>query len=152
MSIDDFYLTHDAQEKLATSHPGNPLVQHRGQPGTHDLPLAKSVFRSLFAQEPNIPIPSYDKSAFNGQGDRSLKSEWRHVNSREGNKVEAVVFEGWCVGFRPLEDDHLKVLWEQKVQREQKGEGRSNGRLGLQRLEDVMFVNEKLKEYDELTE
>ncbi len=32
-SIDDLYLTHDAQVQLASSHAENPLVQHRGEPG-----------------------------------------------------------------------------------------------------------------------
>lgn len=33
-SIDDFYLTHGDQTALATQHPDNALVQHRGEPGT----------------------------------------------------------------------------------------------------------------------
>lgn len=33
-SIDDLYLTHDDQTALAKEHAQNPLVQHRGEPGT----------------------------------------------------------------------------------------------------------------------
>lgn len=33
VSIDDFYLTHDDQLALAATHPGNSLVQVRGEPG-----------------------------------------------------------------------------------------------------------------------
>jgi len=32
-SIDDLYLTHEDQVKLAEQQRGNPLVQHRGEPG-----------------------------------------------------------------------------------------------------------------------
>lgn len=32
-SIDDFYLTHEDQVRLAASQPDNKLLQHRGQPG-----------------------------------------------------------------------------------------------------------------------
>lgn len=34
-SIDDFYLTHEEQIKLAEENPDNALFQHRGQPGKH---------------------------------------------------------------------------------------------------------------------
>src|SRR5450432_2636370 len=34
LSIDDLYLTHKDQVALATEHADNPLVQHRGEPGT----------------------------------------------------------------------------------------------------------------------
>lgn len=33
-SIDDLYLRHEDQVALAQQHAGNPLVQHRGEPGT----------------------------------------------------------------------------------------------------------------------
>lgn len=32
-SIDDLYLKHEDQVALAKSHPENPLIQHRGEPG-----------------------------------------------------------------------------------------------------------------------
>lgn len=37
-SIDDFYLRRDEQAALAAAHPGNALVQHRGQPGALSSP------------------------------------------------------------------------------------------------------------------
>src|ERR1700761_9649954 len=37
-SLDDLYLTHEDQVALAQAHPDNPLLQHRGQPSTHDIP------------------------------------------------------------------------------------------------------------------
>lgn len=42
-SIDDLYLKHEDQVALAQSHPLNPLVQHRGEPGTLLLCLGKCI-------------------------------------------------------------------------------------------------------------
>ena len=78
-SLDDLYLTHEDQEKLAEAHPDNPLLQHRGQPSTHDIPLAMSIFRSLKQKRPTA-IPQYDKARFDGQGERVADHEWELVN------------------------------------------------------------------------
>ncbi|KAI5303146.1 hypothetical protein KEM55_000699, partial [Ascosphaera atra] len=50
-SLDDLYLTHDAQKKLAAEHSSNPLLQHRGQPGTHDIALGREIISKLRANE-----------------------------------------------------------------------------------------------------
>jgi len=49
MSLDDFYLTRDEQVALSTSEEGagNGLLELRGNPGTHDLPLALSTLKAL---------------------------------------------------------------------------------------------------------
>lgn len=82
-SLDDLYLTHEDQEKLAESHSENPLLQHRGQPSTHDIPLAMSIFRSLKQKRPTA-IPQYDKARFDGQGERVADHEWEVVNRDPG--------------------------------------------------------------------
>ena len=84
LSLDDLYLTHADQVALAEAHPNNPLLQHRGQPSTHDLALGEKVFASLAAEQPTA-IPQYDKSAFSGQGDRVPESQWEVVK-KEGQK------------------------------------------------------------------
>lgn len=152
LSIDDLYLPHSQQEALAHSHPDNPLVQHRGQPSTHDVQLGKSLFEDLLSRKTNIKVPSYDKSAFNGAGDQRPRSEWHTVNDDGSSPVEVVVFEGWCVGFRALSDADVERKWKAaKDDFEQKGDG-YRGRLGRQRLESALFVNERLREYDALTD
>ena len=103
LSIDDFYLAHEDQVQLASEHPTNPLIQHRGQPSTHDLPVALSVLSAL-QRGMEIKVPAYDKSAFSGQGDRVLPKYWRTLNDKTQKRVEVVLFEGWCVGFRALKD------------------------------------------------
>lgn len=47
MSIDDFYLTHEAQRALAAAHTDNRLLQLRGNAGTHDLALGMETLRRL---------------------------------------------------------------------------------------------------------
>lgn len=47
VSIDDFYLERSEQEKLAQENPDNPLLQCRGNAGTHDLELGTKTLESL---------------------------------------------------------------------------------------------------------
>ncbi|CAI7604143.1 unnamed protein product [Penicillium discolor] len=149
LSLDDIYLDHADQVALAQSHPSNPLLQHRGQPSTHDLALGEEVFASLAAERPTA-IPQYDKSAFEGRGDRVPKSQWKVVNEEGQDKVKVVIFEGWCVGFRAWDDQTLRAKWEAAVR--QKETGKYDGRLGHVNFEDVKAVNDSLKRYDILTD
>ena len=148
LSIDDFYLPYQQQKQLAAENPSNPLIQHRGQPSTHDLSLCASVFSSL-RDKRETRIPSYDKSAYNGKGDRTSQEEWRTLNRSGEEPIEVVIFEGWCVGFRALESIELQRIWEQAIA--EKEEAGYQGRLGFHRLGNLEFVNEALKGYDVLT-
>ena len=152
LSIDDLYLTHSAQVSLAHSQPSNPLIQHRGQPSTHDITLGSSLFTAITCRNSNIRIPSYDKSAFRGAGDRRPESDWLVANREAQPRIEVVIFEGWCVGFRALSGDEVQRKWEAaKAEFERDGE-RYQGQLGKLKLESVLFVNEQLKRYDALTD
>ena len=148
LSIDDLYLPHHALSELAASHPNNPLVQHRGQPATHDIALGLSIFSDL-REGRETRIPKYDKSAYNGQGDRVSAEKWDMVNTKESAKTEVVIFEGWCVGFRALPREELQRRWQDACQK--RDSGTYQGRLGWVKLEDVEFVNGNLRGYDELT-
>ncbi|KAJ5942776.1 hypothetical protein N7516_002944 [Penicillium verrucosum] len=149
LSLDDIYLDHADQVALAQTHHSNPLLQHRGQPSTHDLALGEEVFASLAAERPTA-IPQYDKSAFEGQGDRVPKAQWKVVNEEGQDKVKVVIFEGWCVGFRAWDDQTLRAKWEAAVRQKESGE--YDGRLGHVKFEDVNVVNDALKRYDILTD
>ncbi|KAJ5096135.1 hypothetical protein NUU61_005491 [Penicillium alfredii] len=149
LSLDDIYLTNADQVALAQAHPSNPLLQHRGQPSTHDLALGEQVFASLAAEQLTA-VPQYDKSAFEGQGDRVPSSIWEVVNADGQKKVKVVIFEGWCVGFRAWDEQTLRAKWEAAVRQKDTGEYR--GRLGHVKFEDVQTVNEALKGYDALTD
>lgn len=78
------------------------------------------------------------------------EKEWECLNLQGEERVGVVILEGWCVGFRPLSREEIKSKWEDAVRAKEQGDYK--GRLGYNRLEDVEFINDALKEYDELTE
>ena len=100
----------------------------------------------------NLPtkIPAYDKSAYQGEGDRVDEGLWEGVNGDGQEKVKVVIFEGWCVGFRARGEKGVRRVWEDAVAEKEKGG--YDGRLGYIRFEDVRFVDEMLKGYDAFTE
>ena len=92
-SIDDFYLSGKARTALRKKYPLNPFYQiPRGLPGTHRLPLLKTVL-SNFKHGRQTELPIFDKSIDNGQGDISPSK--KIVSQR----LDFVLFEGWCVGI-----------------------------------------------------
>lgn len=99
MSIDDFYLTREAQVALAKANPDNPHLQMRGYPGTHDIELGMNTLRALKVQSErrSTVVPRYNKSAHDGKGDRFPASEWKALES----PPDIVFVEGWMLGFRP---------------------------------------------------
>lgn len=99
ISLDDLYKTHDDLLAQQNKHPDNKLYRTRGQPGTHDEELAARFFQSLRAYGGgNLKIPRFDKSKFNGEGDRVPPSGWPSLTQ----KPDVVIFEGWCIGFQSL--------------------------------------------------
>lgn len=151
-SLDDLYLTHADQVALARANPDNALLQHRGQPSTHDVPLALSVFSSLKANQPT-KIPSYNKALFSGQGDRIPEAEWEEVNGEGSAPVKVVLFEGWSVGFRPLSQEALetKHTGATSARANSSAESPYVGRLGHNSLQSVQTINDALRNYDRLT-
>lgn len=140
ISLDDLYKTHDDLITQRDQDPQNKLYRTRGQPGTHDEQLARRFFKDLKEYDGNgeLKIPSFDKSKFNGEGDRAPESEWPTMT----RKPDVVVFEGWCVGFQPLpvasvEEKHALAL---------------SGKLPVNtpaqhQLPHLLEVNENLKRY-----
>jgi D-glycerate 3-kinase len=105
VSIDDFYLTHDEQRALAARHPGNPCLQYRGYPGTHEVDLGTRVIDELVALGPGAEarVPVYDKSAHGGRGDRAPREAWRPVTG----PLDLLIVEGWMLGFSPVDEASL---------------------------------------------
>lgn len=130
LSIDDLYLTHADQVSLASRFKENPLLQHRGVPGTHDLELAKIVVLESLLHGKATKIPIYDKALFNGQGDRLPESQWQ---TSEPNP-DVILLEGWCVGFQAIPDSDVVSLSSQT---------KYDAQVLLQ-------MNEVLKDYKEL--
>eukprot|EP00871_Galdieria_phlegrea_P003447 jgi/Galph1/4102/GphlegSOOS_G2729.1 len=104
-SIDDFYLTKEEQDSLYRREQ-NTLLQYRGNPGTHDIQLGVDVLCRLKwfqNKHPTISIPRYNKAAWNGLGDRFPVEQWHHVEC----PVDVILFEGWCLGFEPVDESQL---------------------------------------------
>lgn len=150
VSLDDFYKTHAELQARRDADPENKLYRTRGQPGTHDEHLAQEFFRRLKNQktgaakseeeEQPLTIPSFDKSRFNGEGDRAPASAWPILT----RKPAIVVFEGWCLGFQPVARAVL----------EEKHALANQGRLSINtpaqhRIEHLLEVNDSLKRYCE---
>jgi D-glycerate 3-kinase len=143
LSLDDLYLDHDELVKLRLTNPDNKLVQSRGQPGTHDMELARSFFQSLNSGS-EVLIPSFDKSKFNGEGGRAPKETWQRIPA--GTQIDVVIFEGWCVGFKPLDETVVRQKWDEGL-RQEAGEGYPTKTLKEHALEHLLGVNEKLRQY-----
>ena len=106
VSIDDFYLTRAEQLAVAAHHAGNPYLEHRGYPGTHDVALGVetlAALRTLGQGGHGIRVPVYDKSAHGGRGDRAPESAWREVRA----PLDVVFVEGWLLGYTPLREAAL---------------------------------------------
>lgn len=97
LSIDDFYLSRAARERLA----GNchSLLKTRGVPGTHDVGLAISTIESLLNDEV-VAIPRFDKSC----DDLVPEAQWPIQQA----SVDIILFEGWCVDARPQAAEQLE--------------------------------------------
>ncbi|KAG8531600.1 uncharacterized protein KY384_003230 [Bacidia gigantensis] len=148
-SIDDLYLSHKDQKRLAEDHPSNPLVQHRGQFSTHDISLGRSLLADL-KQGKESKLPSFDKSEFGGEGDRVAENQWKIINTPGMQRPKIVILEGWCVGFRALSDKEVLRRWQEATS--EKVEGTYVGRLASNTFDNISFVNQALKQYDDLTD
>lgn len=95
LSIDDFYLGHDARQQLTRSV--HPLCATRGVPGTHDVALACEVLDALRAGRPTA-LPRFDKI----DDDQLPRAEWPMVQH-----TDLVILEGWFLKVPPQTDDDL---------------------------------------------
>lgn len=103
VSIDDFYLSRTEQVRLADENSTNPFLRSRGYPGTHDLSLGIRTLKELRGANGEVLIPVYEKSLFDGKGDRLPTSEWKKV----ALPLDLIFFEGWMLGFHSVADDQL---------------------------------------------
>ena len=99
LSLDDVYLTRAERQELARRT--HPLLETRGVPGTHDIPLAHRILDALTrpGAARKVAVPAFDKAT----DDRAPAQDWRKVDA----PADAVLFEGWCVGARPQKQESL---------------------------------------------
>ena len=97
LSLDDFYLTKLERQQLATKV--HPLLETRGVPGTHDVPLALETLAKLVYGSGETLIPRFDKS-------RDDRMPLEQCDSISG-PVDIIIFEGWCVGAKAQTEEQL---------------------------------------------
>jgi D-glycerate 3-kinase len=142
LSIDDLYLPHFGLEDIAQRYSDNKLLQGRGLPGTHDIALGTQILQRMKeinteGSEPaSIEIPSFDKSLYDGRGDRLPNG------TTVASPIDVVIFEGWFVGFTPSTLDELERRHRQEIPD-------LEGLLDIQTysLEEIKEINERLEEY-----
>ena len=103
------------------------------------MELARAFFAALRRGE-ETRVPQYDKAAHGGAGDRvQPESSWEVVNARGSGRrrVQVVILEGWCVGFRALASTA-----------EVEARRRTAAVASQHRLEDLVLINERLRDYD----
>ncbi|WDE99179.1 HAD-IIB family hydrolase [Lentisphaera profundi] len=95
LSIDDFYLTKNERNQLASST--HPLLKTRGVPGTHDLPLANQILDSLAALPSDEKISSLKIPRFN----KAIDDRFHNGDALPNQFVDIIILEGWCIGAKP---------------------------------------------------
>lgn len=95
ISLDDLYKTYRDRCRLREA---DPRLIRRGPPGTHDVDLGLQTLQQLvnFQAGDTVEIPRFDKSAWQGEGDRCAPDMITTA-------VDFVLFEGWFVGVRPVD-------------------------------------------------
>lgn len=121
-SIDDFYLSQIERQELAEKV--HPLLQTRGVPGTHHVESIQQQFNEFRNGQP-LTIPQFNKA----QDNPKPASESLFIK----DKLDVLIFEGWCVGIPPQLDQQLEVTVN-SLEREEDSNGTWR-----------QFVNQQLK-------
>ena len=99
ISIDDFYKTR--KQRLYLSKKIHPFLMTRGVPGTHDVNIMLNFFKKTKSKNfRSLKLPRFNKAT----DERCNKNFWYSVRK----KPDVVIFEGWCVGARPEQNNTLK--------------------------------------------
>ena len=94
ISMDDFYLSKSQRTQLSKNI--HPLFLTRGVPGTHDLQLMNKKIKQIFNKELPIYLPIFDKV-----------SDTRKRTYKKVLKADVIIFEGWCAGAQPIDQNYL---------------------------------------------
>lgn len=92
LSIDDLYRTYRDRQMLQKQ---DPRLIWRGPPGTHDVDLGIELLAAIRAGRTPLRVPRFDKTLRGGAGDRIAPQTLT-------KPVDIVLFEGWCLGVRPI--------------------------------------------------
>jgi D-glycerate 3-kinase len=101
MSLDDFYLTSEQRQSLASNT--HPLLATRGVPGTHDIPLALATINALKHNNGVVSTPRFNKAV----DDRVPQERWTRIDT----PVDVIILEGWCIGIEgQIEQDLMQPI------------------------------------------
>ena len=95
ISMDDFYLSKKQRTQLSKNI--HPLFLTRGAPGTHDLELLNKKIVQIFDKKFPVYLPIFDKV-----------TDTRKRTYRKVLKVDVIIFEGWCAGAQPVNQNYLQ--------------------------------------------
>ena len=95
ISMDDFYLSKNQRTQLSKNI--HPLFLTRGVPGTHDLELMNKKIGQIFNKEFPIYLPIFDKVL-----------DTRKRTYKKVLKADVIIFEGWCAGAHPVDQNYLQ--------------------------------------------
>ena len=95
ISMDDFYLSKKQREQLSKNI--HPLFLTRGVPGTHDLELLNKKIVQIFNKKFPVYLPIFDKV-----------TDTRKRTYRKVLKGDVIIFEGWCAGAQPVNQNYLQ--------------------------------------------
>jgi len=99
LSLDDLYFSKQKRQILADEI--HPLLMTRGVPGTHDVAAGINILEQCRAgTSGEIQVPAFDKSI----DDLKPDATWTTIQL----PVDIVLFEGWCIGARPQQDEDLQ--------------------------------------------
>ena len=99
ISVDDFYKTR--KDRVSLSKKVHPMLLTRGVPGTHDINEMLNFFRKIKSKKfESLKAPCFNKAV----DDRYSKKYWYNIKERP----DVIIFEGWCVGAKPVSDKSLK--------------------------------------------
>jgi D-glycerate 3-kinase len=91
LSLDDLYLGRAARAEMACDV--HPLFATRGPPGTHDVGLGIATLDAVKRGD-QVMLPRFDKRA-----DVPVpRQDWPVLDGR----CDLLLFEGWCVGAKPV--------------------------------------------------
>ncbi|WP_017292977.1 hypothetical protein [Geminocystis herdmanii] len=90
-SLDDLYKTYEERQELLKK---DSRLIWRGPPRTHDILLGLEIFDRIKTQNYPLKIPRFDKSLYNGMGDR--------VSFDTFTQADIILFEGWFMGMQPV--------------------------------------------------
>ena len=95
ISMDDFYLSKKQRTQLSKNI--HPLFLTRGAPGTHDLELLNRKIVQIFDKKFPVYLPIFDKV-----------TDTRKRTYRKVLKGDVIIFEGWCAGAQPVNQNYLQ--------------------------------------------